>query len=144
LILLNQVKLHPLTFKNIFKAGVCYYGITDLEALAQDTHKFESRYLDKLIGRYPEDRDLYYKRSPIHFIEQISCPIIFFQGLKDKVVPPSQAEAMVSELNKKDIYVEYYTFPDEQHGFRNSETLITCLKAEFLFYKKIFSICMST
>ena len=84
--------LCALTFRDVFKAGASHYGISDLEALANDTHKFESRYLDRLIGPYPERRDLYIERSPIHFTDRLSCPMILFQGLEDKVVPPNQAE----------------------------------------------------
>ncbi|MEO0376255.1 MAG: S9 family peptidase, partial [Cyanobacteria bacterium P01_A01_bin.17] len=93
--------LAALTFRDVFKAGASYYGIGDLEALAKDTHKFEARYLDRLIGPYPERQDLYQERSPIHHVEQLSCPVIFLQGLEDKVVPPNQAEAMVNALKEK-------------------------------------------
>src|SRR5207249_4030914 len=97
--------LCALTFRDAFKAGASYFGIGDLEAMARDTHKFESRYLDRMIGPYPERRDLYRKRSPIHFTERLSSPVIFFQGLEDPVVPPNQAEAMVDALRKKGVPV---------------------------------------
>src|SRR5207237_3515020 len=86
--------LCALTFRDVFNAGASYYGVSDLEALARDTHKFESRYLDRLIGPYPARRDLYVQRSPLHFIDRLRVPLILFQGLEDKVVPPSQAERM--------------------------------------------------
>src|SRR4030095_10994091 len=90
--------LCALTFRDVFKAGASHYGISDLEALAKDTHKFESRYLDSLIGPYPERRDLYVERPPIHFTDRLNCPMILFQGLEDKVVPPNQAEKMVDAV----------------------------------------------
>ncbi|CAH9018588.1 alpha/beta hydrolase family protein [Candidatus Nitrosacidococcus sp. I8] len=130
--------LAALTFHNLFKAGANYYGISDLEALAEDTHKFESRYLDQLIGPYPEQAQHYKARSPIHSIDKIDCPIIFFQGLEDKVVPPSQAETMVKLLKEKGLPVAYITFPDEQHGFRKAENISHALKSELYFYGKIF------
>ena len=102
--------LCALTFRNIFKAGASHYGISDLEALARDGHKFESHYEHSMIGPYPEQRDLYYARSPIHFVDSLSCPIIFFQGLEDKVVPPNQAELMVEALRAKKLPVAYITF----------------------------------
>ena len=89
------------------------YGIGDLEALANDTHKFEAHYLDSLVGPYPQGRDIYLERSPIHHVEQLNCPVIFLQGLQDKVVPPEQAEAMVAALKAKGIYTEYITFAEE-------------------------------
>ena len=100
-----------------------YYGISDLEALARDTHKFESRYLDRLVGPWPEARDLYRARSPIHHADRLSCPVIFFQGLDDRVVPPNQAEAMVAALRAKGLPVAYLAFPGEGHGFRKAETI---------------------
>ncbi|CAB1276095.1 S9 family peptidase [Candidatus Nitrosacidococcus tergens] len=130
--------LAALTFYSLFKAGASYYGISDLEALAKDTHKFESRYLDQLIGAYPEQIQRYRDRSPIHSIDKIDCPIIFFQGLEDKVVPPNQAEAMVNLLKEKKLPVAYITFPDEQHGFRRAENISHALKSELYFYGKIF------
>ena len=130
--------LCALTFRNIFRAGASYYGVSDLEALAKDTHKFESRYLDQMIGPYPERRDLYRERSPIHFVNQISCPMILFQGLEDKVVPPSQAELMVKALREKGLPVAYMPFDGEEHGFRRAENIKRSVEAELYFYSKIF------
>jgi dipeptidyl aminopeptidase/acylaminoacyl peptidase len=130
--------LCALTFRNIFRAGASYYGVSDLEALTKDTHKFESRYLDRMIGPYPERHDLYRERSPIHVVNQISCPIILFQGLEDKVVPPSQAELMVKALREKGLPVAYIPFDGEQHGFRRAENIKRSLEAELYFYSKIF------
>ena len=131
--------LCALTFRETFKAGASHYGISDLEALAKDTHKFESRYLDRLIGPYPERRDLYIERSPIHFTDQLSCPMIVFQGLDDKVVPPNQAEKMVEAVRAKKLPVAYLTFEGEQHGFRKAENIKRVLEAELFFYSKVFS-----
>jgi dipeptidyl aminopeptidase/acylaminoacyl peptidase len=130
--------LCALTFRDIFKAGASYYGISDLEALAKDTHKFESRYSDRLVGLYPERRDLYYERSPIHFTDRLSCPVILFQGLEDKIVPPNQAELMVEALRKKRLPVAYLLFEGEQHGFRRAENIKRALDAELYFYSRIF------
>jgi len=109
-----------------------------LETLATDTHKFESRYLDGLIGAYPERQDLYKVRSPIHFTDKLSCPVIFFQGLEDKVVPPNQAETMVEALKAKGLPVAYITYPEEQHGFRRAQNIKRTLEAELYFYSRIF------
>jgi dipeptidyl aminopeptidase/acylaminoacyl peptidase len=130
--------LCALTFHDVFKAGASHYGVSDLEALARDTHKFESRYLDRLVGPYPEAAELYRARSPIHHVDRLSCPIIFFQGLEDVVVPPNQAEAMVAALRRKGIPVAYLAFEGEQHGFRKAETIQTVLKAELAFYGRVF------
>jgi dipeptidyl aminopeptidase/acylaminoacyl peptidase len=130
--------LCALTFRNVFKAGASHYGISDLEALAKDTHKFESRYLDRLIGPYPERRDLYVERSPIHFTDRLSCPMILFQGLEDKVVPPNQAEKMVAAVRAKKLPVAYLAFEGEQHGFRKAENIKRVLEAELYFYSKVF------
>ena len=130
--------LCALTFTDLFKAGASYYGICDLEVLVRDTHKFESRYLDRLLGPYPEQRDLYRERSPIHFAERLSCPVIFFQGLEDKVVPPNQAEMMVQALKAKGIPVAYLAFEGEQHGFRRAENIKRALEAELFFYSRVF------
>ncbi len=130
--------LAALTFRDAFRAGASYYGVSDLEALARDTHKFESRYLDGLIGPYPERRDLYLARSPIHFTDRLACPVIFFQGLEDKIVPPNQAELMVDALRRKKLPVAYLAFAGEQHGFRRAETIKRTLEAELYFYSRIF------
>jgi len=130
--------LCALTFRDYFKAGASYFGVSDLEALELDTHKFESRYSDGLIGPYPERRDLYTERSPIHFTENLSCPVIFFQGLEDKVVPPNQAELMVEALRKKGLPVAYVPFEGEQHGFRRAENIKRSLDGELYFYSRVF------
>lgn len=130
--------LCALTFRNVFKAGASYYGVSDAEALAKDTHKFESRYLDLLIGPYPARRDIYIERSPIHFAERISAPVLFLQGLEDEVVPPSQSEAMFKAVRQNEIPTAYLTFEGEQHGFRKAENIKRALEAEFYFYSRVF------
>lgn len=130
--------LCALTFRDVFKAGASYYGVSDLEALAKDTHKFEARYLDRLIGPLPQRKDLYRERSPIHFTDRLSCPVIFFQGLEDKVVPPSQAEMMVAALRAKGLPVAYVAFEGEGHGFRKAENIQRALDGEFYFYSRVF------
>jgi dipeptidyl aminopeptidase/acylaminoacyl peptidase len=130
--------LAALTFRQVFKAGASYYGVSDLAALAQDTHKFESRYLDGLIGSYPERADLYQARSPVHHVARLSCPVIFFQGDEDKIVPPNQAEMMVDALKAKGLPVAYVLFEGEQHGFRKAENIKRALDGELYFYGKIF------
>jgi dipeptidyl aminopeptidase/acylaminoacyl peptidase len=132
--------LCALTFHEVFKAGASYYGIGDLEALARDTHKFEARYLDRLIGPWPERSELYRARSPIHHVDRLSCPVIFFQGQQDLAVPPNQAEAMVAALRAKRLPVAYLSFPDEGHGFRKAETIRTCLEAEHAFFCRVFGL----
>ncbi len=130
--------LCALTFRDQFKAGASHYGVSDAEALAKETHKFESRYLDNLIGPYPARRDLYVQRSPIHFTDKLSCPVIFFQGLEDKVVPPNQAETMVEALRQKGVLVAYVAFAGEQHGFRRAENIKRALDGELYFYSRVF------
>jgi dipeptidyl aminopeptidase/acylaminoacyl peptidase len=132
--------LCALTFHDAFAAGASWYGIGDLEALVRDTHKFESRYLDKLVGPWPDMAELYRARSPIHHTDRLACPVIFLQGLDDKVVPPNQAEAMVEALRRKGLPVAYLAFPGEGHGFRAAETIETALLAEFAFFCRIFDI----
>ena len=129
--------LAALTFHNTFSCGASYYGISNLESLITDTHKFESRYTDRLIGSYPENRQLYYDRSPINFVDRLSCPVIFFQGVEDRVVPPSQAEKMVAALKNKGIAVSYVSFDNEQHGFRHASTIKAALDSEIYFYSVI-------
>jgi dipeptidyl aminopeptidase/acylaminoacyl peptidase len=130
--------LCALTFHDVFKAGASHYGVSDLVTLARDTHKFESRYLDRLIGPYPRAAALYRARSPIHHVDRLSCPIIFFQGLEDAIVPPSQAERMVDALRRKGIPVACMAFEGEQHGFRKAETIQAVLQAELSFYGEVF------
>lgn len=130
--------LCALTFRDTFKAGASHYGVSDAEALTKETHKFESRYLDKLFGPYPERRDIYHDRSPINFTERLACPVIFFQGLEDRVVPPNQAEMMVTALKEKGVPVAYVAFPGEQHGFRQAQNIKRSLEAELYFYSQVF------
>lgn len=130
--------LAALTFGDIFKAGASYYGIGDLEALAKDTHKFESQYLEKLVGPYPQQIDIYRRRSPIHHVEKLNCPVVFFQGLEDKVVPPAQAEAMVAALQAKQIKTAYISFATEGHGFRQADNLAKAILEELNFYTELF------
>lgn len=130
--------INALTFRDLFKAGASYYGISDLEVFVGDTHKFESKYLDSLIGPYPERRDLYHDRSAINFLDQIRAPMILFQGLEDKVVPPNQAELIVEALRRKGRPVAYLPFEGEQHGFRQAKNIKRSLEAELYFYSKIF------
>jgi len=131
--------LSALTFRRTFKAGASYYGISDLEVLAKETHKFESRYLDRLIGPNPECRELYRERSPIDFPEKLSCPVIFLQGLEDKIVPPNQARMMFDALRTKGIPVALVEFAGEQHGFRRAENIKRAMDAELYFYSRIFN-----
>ncbi len=130
--------LAALTFHRTFNAGASYYGISDVEVLARDTHKFESRYLDSLIGPYPAARDVYRQRSPIHFTDRLSSALILFQGLEDKVVPPNQAEMMAAAVRKKGLPVAYVPFEGEQHGFRKAENIVRSLEAELFFYGAVF------
>ena len=130
--------LCALAFHDLFAAGASYFGVADAELLAKDTHKFESRYLDGLIGPYPEQAELYRARSPIHAADRISCPVILFQGLEDEVVPPSQAEEMVAALERNGIAYAYLAFEGEQHGFRRAETIRRTLEAELYFYSRVF------
>ena len=131
--------LAALTFRpDVFKVGASYYGISDIEVLAQDTHKFESRYLDTLIGPYPAAKDVYYARSPIHFVDQLACSLILFQGLEDKVVPPNQSEMMAAAVRAKGLPVAYLAFEGEQHGFRKATTIVRSLEAELYFYGAVF------
>ena len=132
--------LAALTFSDAFQAGASAYGISDLEALAKDTHKFESRYLDSLVGPWPQTSEEYRARSPIHHTDRLSCPIIFFQGGKDLVVPPNQSELMVAALDEKGIPHAYLFYPEEAHGFRDAKNIVHCLESEFQFFCRVFNI----
>jgi dipeptidyl aminopeptidase/acylaminoacyl peptidase len=130
--------LCALTFHDVFRAGASHYGISDLELLARDTHKFESRYLERLVGPYPQARARYRERSPIHHAERLNCPVIFFQGAEDRVVPPNQTERLVQALKARSIPVAYLLFPGEQHGFRRAENVRRALESELYFYARVF------
>mmetsp|Transcript_8013 Transcript_8013/g.14117 ORF Transcript_8013/g.14117 Transcript_8013/m.14117 type:complete len:705 (+) Transcript_8013:43-2157(+) len=132
--------LGALAFKDVFKAGTSLYGVADLTALAGDTHKFESRYLDGLVGLYPEEEELYKERSPIESVDTLSCPILLLQGAEDKVVPPNQAEMMHAALLKKGIPTCLKMYEGEQHGFRKAENIEDALDSELAFYGKVFGI----
>jgi dipeptidyl aminopeptidase/acylaminoacyl peptidase len=131
---LAALAFHP----DVFKAGASYYGISDLEVLEIDTHKFESRYSHSLIGPYPAAKAVYRERSPIHAVERLACPLILLQGLEDKVVPPNQSEMMAEALRAKGLPVAYLAFEGEQHGFRKAATIIRSLEAELYFYGAVF------
>jgi len=130
--------LAALTFHDFFKAGASYYGISDLELLEQDCHKFESRYNHSMIGPYPESVALYKARSPIHHTERLSCPIILFQGLEDKVVPPNQSEMLYEAAKAKGLPVAYVAFAGEAHGFRQAANIKRTLEGELYFYSRVF------
>jgi dipeptidyl aminopeptidase/acylaminoacyl peptidase len=126
--------LAALTFRDFFQGGASYYGVSDVAALARDTHKFESRYLDWLIGPYPQEEARYHERSPVHHSNRLSKPVIFFQGDEDAIVPPNQAKVMVEALRRKGNHVGYFLFAGEQHGFRKAANIQRCLDAELYFY----------
>jgi dipeptidyl aminopeptidase/acylaminoacyl peptidase len=130
--------LASVAFRNVFKAGCCLYGISDITLLAKETHKFESRYLDRLVGEYPKDKAVYEERSPLFSADHIQCPVIFFQGEEDRVVPASQSEIMVETLKEKGIPVAYVLYPGEQHGFRRAENIKRTMELEQWFYGQIF------
>jgi dipeptidyl aminopeptidase/acylaminoacyl peptidase len=130
--------LCALVFHNVFAAGASYFGVADLTALAKDTHKFESRYEEGLVGPYPEAAELYRQRSPVNFADRLSCPVILLQGLEDKVVPPSQAEIMIAALRAKRLPFAYLAFPSEGHGFREAANIQRSVEAELYFYSRIF------
>jgi dipeptidyl aminopeptidase/acylaminoacyl peptidase len=130
--------LRAMTSTDFFKAGASHYGISDLEVFHADTHKFESMYDQSLIGRWAEDRQVYRERSAIHFVDRISAPIILFQGLEDKIVPPNQAELIVEAMRVKGLPVAYIAFEGEQHGFRMAKNIKRTLEAEFYFYSRVF------
>lgn len=124
-------------FHQVFAAGASYYGVSDMEALARDTHKFESRYLDQLVGPYPEQRQRYHSRSPIHHLDGFRRPLIILQGLQDEVVPPGQSEAIVQALRARGVPVAYLPFEGEQHGFRKAENIVRATEAELAFYGRV-------
>lgn len=131
--------LCALAYSEHFKGGASYYGVSDPVALTRDTHKFESHYLDWLIGDPEQDADLYRQRSPLEHADRVNCPMIFFQGGQDRVVVPQQTEVMVNALKRQNIPVEYHLYPDEQHGFRQAENQIHSLEAELAFYRSLLT-----
>lgn len=130
--------LASLVFTDIYRAGASHFGLSELESFVLETHKFESHYLHGLIAPYPEEKHVFHERSPIHFTDRLSCPVIFFQGLDDKVVPPNQAVPMVEALRKKGLPVAYLEFEGEGHGFRKAENIKRSIDGEFYFYSRIF------
>jgi dipeptidyl aminopeptidase/acylaminoacyl peptidase len=130
--------LAALAFTDVFAAGASLYGVADLELLAGETHKFEARYLDGLVGPWPEAAGVYAARSPIHHVDQIGCPLILFQGLEDVIVPPAQSQLMYDALRARGVPVAYLSFPGEQHGFRQAATVIAVAEAELAFYGRVF------
>ncbi len=130
--------LCALTFTDVFGGGASYFGVGDPGALATDTHKFESRYLDGLIGPYPEAADVYEERSPVHHVDELDCPVILLQGLDDRVVPPAQAEDVVAALDERGIPHAYLAFEGEGHGFRKAKNIERSLEAELYFYSRVF------
>ena len=128
------------SFLYVWVLGVRWKNGRAVEVFVHDTHKFEARYNDSLIGPYPEAKEVYRARSPIHFTDRLSCPIILFQGLDDKVVPPNQSEMMVEAARQKGLKVKYVTFEGEQHGFRKAENIIRALEEELAFYRDVFAI----
>jgi len=135
--------LCALVFHDVFAAGASYYGVGDMEALARDTHKFESRYADRLVAPYPERLDVYRARSPIHFTDRIDCPLIVFQGLDDMVVPRAQAEQLVTALRARRVPHAYLPFAGEGHGFRNAANITRSLEAELSFYAQVFGFTLA-
>jgi dipeptidyl aminopeptidase/acylaminoacyl peptidase len=129
--------LSALTFRDLFRAGASYYGVSDLEPFAKETHKFESRYLEQLVAPYPQQRAVYRARSPLHHVKRIKAPVIFFQGLADPVVPPAQAGDMVKALQARGAVVAYLPFAGEKHGFRKADNIKRALEAELYFYGKV-------
>jgi len=130
--------LGALAFRDVFTAGCSLYGVADITALAADTHKFESRYLDGLVGKFPEDKALYEERAPINSVESLSCPILLLQGDEDKIVPPNQAEMMHAALLEKGIPTALKMYEGEQHGFRKAENIEDALNSEIYFYSRVF------
>ena len=129
--------LCAVTFRDEFRAGTSYFGIGDLEVFTRETHKFESRYMDGLLGAYPAAASVYHDRSPIHFVDRISCPVLLLQGLDDRIVPPDQAELMFEALRRRGMPVAYLAFEGEGHGFRRAETTRRTLEAELSFYGQV-------
>jgi dipeptidyl aminopeptidase/acylaminoacyl peptidase len=132
--------LAALAMRDVFAAGASYFGVADLSALAADTHKFESRYLDRLVGPWPAARDVYEERSPIHHVDGFDRPLIVFQGLDDMVVPPNQSEMIVAALRAKGVECEYHAYEGEGHGFRKAENIRDSLRSELEFFQRTLQL----
>jgi dipeptidyl aminopeptidase/acylaminoacyl peptidase len=132
--------LQALANHDVFAAGSCHYGVSDLEVLGRDTHKFEAHYMHFLVGPYPERRDLFVARSPIHYVERIRKPVVFFQGLDDRVVPANQTERMAQTLREHGVEAEYHGYLDEQHGFRKASTIEHVLQTELAFLRRVLKL----
>ncbi|MDQ3127718.1 MAG: S9 family peptidase [Chloroflexota bacterium] len=130
--------LCAVTFSDAFSAGTSYFGIGDLETFVKETHKFESRYLDRLVGPYPAEKQRYHDRSPLNFADRISCPVLILQGADDRIVPPAQAEQIVDVLWERHLPHAYLLFPGEDHGFRSAANVIRSFEAELSFYGQVF------
>ncbi len=131
------VLAHP---ENRFATGASYYGVADLMALAQDTHKFESRYLDRLLGPLPDAADVYRDRSPITHVDRLAVPLVLFQGSEDPVVPPEQSRMIVAAARRNGVDCEYVEFDGEQHGFRRAESIVRAAETELAFYRRVFDV----
>ncbi|MDP1805717.1 MAG: prolyl oligopeptidase family serine peptidase, partial [Acidimicrobiales bacterium] len=134
--------LAALAFHDVFAAGASHYGVADLAVLARDTHKFESRYLDGLVGPWPEAAHVYAARSPSNHVDRITAPLAVFHGLDDVVVPPNQAEMIVAGVRANGVEVDYVTFVDEGHGFRKAENIQAALDGELAFYARVLGFSL--
>ena len=132
--------LAAVTFTDVFHAGTSYFGVSDLGALARDTHKFESHYLDRMVGPWPDAEETYRARSPLFHLDRVQTPLLLLQGLDDHVVPPSQAELMVAALRERGVPVAYIPFEGEGHGFVRAANIKRAIRAEYTFYTRIFGI----
>ena len=135
--------LAALTTRDFFRAGADHFGLSDLIPFAKETHKFESRYLDSMIGPWPEAAVLYRERSPLTHVDELNCPLIVFQGLDDKIVPPNQSELIVDAVRRKGLPVAYIAFPGEQHGFRQAKNIKRSLEGELYFYSQVFDFALA-
>ena len=135
--------LLSLTKRDFYNSGASHYGIGDLELFVKETHKFESHYMETLVGQYPERADVYRDRSAIRFADNLNCPVILFQGLEDKIVPPSQAEEFVAVCRKKKLPYAYVAFEGEQHGFRQEKNIRRSIEAELYFVSRIFGFAIA-
>ena len=135
--------LAALTTRRFFRAGADHFGLSDLVSFEEETHKFESRYLNSLIGPWPDARALYVERSPLTHVDALDCPLIVFQGLEDKIVPPNQSELIVDAVRRKGVPVAYLPFAGEQHGFRRAENIKRSLEAEMYFYSQVFDFALA-